>query len=307
MLLGLEISRHDAAVILASPEGEAKLALRQEFASNLAPAAQWLAAMDLCQNILGRAVLEPHQITRAAVVLDAQQNVNGVVERDPYRPGWEGYDLRRGLREHLGIQDVVSEVRGRAEALGELRFGALKDSGDWLYFHLGRSLEAAAMLRGQWIIGADNAAGDLGGVILDRDGAVDAYGRRGSLAAYCGGDAFEARCRSYGLTFTRAHEAWELAGSNFAAQSLVEDFTARLAQGLVAAATILNPAVICLGGAFANAIFPRLQPALALKMREMGRSRAVETIELRRASLGEDAAVLGAVALAQWGGLNPAG
>jgi glucokinase len=297
MLLGLEISRHDAAVILASPQGEAQLALRQEFAPNLTPAAQWLAAMDLCQVILGRAVLEPHQITRAAVVLDAQQDSNGIVLRDPYRPGWEGYDLRRGLREHLGIQEILTAPRARADALGELRYGVLKESRDWLYFHLGRSLEGAAMSGGAWIVGANNVAGDLGGIILDRDGAVDAYGRRGSLAAYCGGDAFEARCRSYGLTFHRAHEVWDLAASNFAAQSVVEDFVARLSQGLTSATAILNPAVLCLGGAFANAIFPRLQPALALKMREMGRGRAVETIEIRQASLGEDAAVLGAVAL----------
>lgn len=301
MLLGLEISRHDAAVILASPDGVAQLALRQEFTPNLPPSAQWIAAMELCQNILGRAVLQPHQITSAAIVLDARMNEGGLVVKDPYRPGWEGYDLRRGLREHLDLTNVAATTRIHAEALGELHFGVLKDSQDWLYIHLGRSLEGAVMCRGQFLHGIHNSAGDIGAIVIERDGAIDAYGRRGTMAAYCGGEAFEGRCRSYGLTFHHAHEVWDVASSNFAAQSLVEDFTARLAQGLTAAIAVLNPTVLCLGGAFANAIFTRLEPALALKMREMGRSRAVEHVELRRATPGDDMAVLGAIALARAG------
>ncbi|RYG60180.1 ROK family protein, partial [bacterium] len=270
--------------------------LRHEFAPHVPPATRWLGAMDLCRNLLHRAAIEASAISRMGVAFDAPVNREAVVKKDPTRPGWEGYDLGRGVREHLGIGQVVATSRVNAEALGENHYGALRGQSDWLYLHLGRVFESSLCLNGQLRIGT-GGAGDVGSLIIERDGAIDAYGNRGTLRAYCGGESFQSRARTYGLTFTSASEVWNVAPTNFAAQSLIEDFLLRLAQGLASAISLLEPGQICLGGTFGNAIWPQIQAPLASKLRDAMPLRNSE-IPLFPAQLGEDAAPLGAIALA---------
>ena len=293
MLLGLEISPQSASAILADDAGAPQLALRQELAPHAAPATQWMGAMALCRALLHRAALEPAAISRLGVSFEAPVSRAGLVLNDPTRPGWAGYDLRRGAREHLGIGEVVAASRAVCEGWGETHFGALRGQNDWLYLHLGAVLESALCLNGKIRLGS-GGAGDVGGLIIERGGALDSHGKRGTLRAYCGGEAFQARARSYGMAFTRAQDIWPLAASNFAAQSLVEDFTERLAQGLAGAISLLEPAQICIGGAFGRAISPALGAPLASKLRDMAPAQP----SIVAATLGDDAAVLGAVALA---------
>lgn len=299
MFLGLEISRREIAAILAKPDGAAELALRQDLSPNVGAASHWLVAMELCESLLIRAALEPAQIERVGVSFEAPLSENGVVLKDPQSAGWEGYDLPRAVAEHLKIGQTIAAPRAICEALGEAQFGALRGAQNWLYVHLGRDVESAAALGGQIVRGASLSAGDIGGICIERDsGAMDSDGRRGSLSAYCGGEAFLAKARSYGLTFQQAHQIWEMAGQNFSAQSLVEDFTARLAQGLGAALAMLNPAQICIGGGLGDAIFDKLKPPLWTKLREVAPPRAFANLQIVPAQLGEDSAALGAVALA---------
>ncbi len=293
MLLGLEISSQSASAVLSDDAGGAQLALRQEFAPHAPPATQWMGAVELCRALLHRAALEPSAIARLGISFPAPVSRAGVVLNDPTHPGWQGYDLRRGAREHLLIEEVVAAPRAVCEGWGEAHFGALREKGDWLYLHLGATLESALCLGGQMRLGS-GGAGDIGGLIIERDGALDGLAKRGTLRAYCGGEAFQARARSYGMAYTRAEEIWHLAEANFAAQSLVEDFIERLAQGLASAISLVEPAHICIGGSFGRAIFPQMAAPLASKLRDMAPAQP----PILAAALGEDAATLGAVALA---------
>jgi glucokinase len=303
MLLGLEIAPTRAAAVLADSEGVAQFALRQDFAPSSPPATQWLAAMELCRALLHRAARPVQDLQRIGISFPSPVSPQGIAQKDPTHPGWEGYDLKRGIREHLGVSSLPDEAilassRALAEGWGEAQFGALREQTNWLYLHLGSTLESALSLQGRAYIGASSSSGDIGGLIIERDGSLDALGRRGTLRAYCSGEAFESRARSYGLTFTTASEIWAMAPSNFAAQSLAEDFTSRLAQGLAGAISLLEPAQICFGGAFGTAIFDQLGAPLASKLRDMALPRAVASVRLVKAQLGDDAASLGAVALA---------
>jgi len=287
VILGLEISRDFASAVLCDSGGAAQYALRREWPAHAPPAAQWMSAMELCRDLLGRAALESAQIERAGIAFEGLVEA-GTVQNDPTRPGWAGYDLPRAVREHLGIEGAVAASRVTCQGWGEARFGALRERKNWLYVHLGREFEGAACF-GDQILG-----GDVGALILERDGSLDAFGRRGTLRAYCSGAAFESRARSYGMAFQSASEIWALAPSNFAAQSLCEDFTWRLAQGLAGVAAFFVEMPVCIGGSFASAIWPQIAPTLASKMREM----APASPQLLVGALGEDAATLGAVALA---------
>jgi len=297
MLIGLELSPHAAAVILAQEDGASHLALRQEYPPNASPAAQWLIAMELVRNILRRSVLAPEQITRTGLAFPGPLNLAGVAGKNPWLPGWEGFDFPRAVTEHLKLKNVRAVSTVTSQAWGEYLFGALRSLDNWLYLQLDSSLASACYCDGRLLHGVDNRGGDLGGVIIERDGALDGLGRRGTLAAYCGEEAFLGRARAYGLTYP-ATEVWNLAAANFAAKSVTEDYIARLSQGIGTAVSLLSLEAICIGGTFGGQIFDKIHAPLAAKLRENTVGRTGGSPRLVLAALGEDAASMGAVGVA---------
>lgn len=289
MILGLEISRTFAAAVIGDEGGAAQWAMHRDFPPHAPPATQWVSAIELCHDLMRRAALETREISRAGVSFEGRVAREGIVQTDPTRPGWAGYDIPRAVREHLGISESFAASRTICEGLGEAKFGALQSHREWLYLHLGRELESALCLQN-----AVQIESDIGGLIIERDGALDAFGIRGTLRAYCSGAALESRARSFGMGSQGASEIWAMANSNFAAQSLCEDFTSRLAQGIGGALALLGNVPLCLGGTFGSAVFPFIEVALASKLRENTRFSQA----LLSAKLGEDSATLGAMALA---------
>jgi len=306
MLLGIDITSRDVAVILAKPDGGAELALRAAHPREGGAPAIWLAAMETARETMRRAKIQPAQIAHTALAFDNPVDQEGIVGKGIRTEGWEGFNLKRALQEHLGVADAVAENRVICEALGEWRFGALRPApespeganGDWLYVHIGSTISGAATVNGKLVRGAARAAVELGAICIERDGALCASGRRGCLDGYCGGEAFMTRAASYGLTLRLAHEIWEMSGTNFAAQSLCEDYVQRLAQGLGIAVSLLNPARIVLGGGLANGLGQKLLVPLRARIQEFCLPAHFQGLEVVGAQLGEDAAALGAVALA---------
>lgn len=286
MILALEFSREGASLALADPDGAAQFASRCDWAPQTLPATQWLSAMQACRDLLFRATLETSGIERAGVAFDGLIEA-GIAQTDPTRPGFAGYDIPRAIREHLGIENVVAASRFECQSRGEARFGALGNQNSYHYLHIGRELGGASCFRSQIL------PGDIGGLVLDQGGALDAFGKRGTFRALCGGAAFESRARSYGMAFQSASEIWALSESNFAAQQLCEDFTSRLAQGISGAISVFQ-APVCIGGSVGLAIWPQIAEPLASKLREVAPKSPLICV----GALGDDAATLGALALA---------
>jgi predicted NBD/HSP70 family sugar kinase len=138
---------------------------------------------------------------------------------------------------------------------------------------------------------------EIGSLLIERDGAMDDFGRRGTLAAYCTPSALQNNAASYGFNPDKVADLWRLASSNFAAQSLVEEFTERLAQGICNLLVALRPPILCIGGEFGRAIWPVLEPNFVFKLREFTPTRVLEGLELRGSTLDKDAGAWGALAL----------
>jgi predicted NBD/HSP70 family sugar kinase len=133
---------------------------------------------------------------------------------------------------------------------------------------------------------------------VERNGVLCANGRHGCLEGYCGGDAFLERARSYGIQLATPADVWQQAESNFAAKSLCEDYVSRLAQGLGIAITLLDPARLVVGGSLPAALGEKLLTPLRQGLRDFCPSRPYRNLQLAAAQLGQDAAALGAIALA---------
>jgi predicted NBD/HSP70 family sugar kinase len=313
MLLGLDFSEHSVAVIVADDDGATLVALRAELPRS-GSSSQWLAAMQTARQAMLQTHAIASQITRICLAFYAPLDENGVVQKDARAPGWSSYDLPSALREHLEVENVMAVPRVLCEAIAEERLGALRplanasgapipgtpfSGADWLYLHLGVSVEACARSNGILVRGANSSAVEVGAICIERGGALSDSGKRGSVNGYCGGDAFITRARSYGLTTSTPHEIWEVAPTNAMAKSLCDDYTERLAQGLGAALAMLNPARLTIGGEFGHELGTGFLAPLRARLGEYCLSRHVENLEISIGQLGRDAAVLGAVSLAR--------
>jgi glucokinase len=301
MLLGIEITTQEVAAIVARGDGGAEVALRAPLPRVGGANASWLAAMEVARQALLQSHLPVQRIQSAGVAFFAPLDENGIVRKDARSAGWESFDLRRALREHLGIENVRAQTRVICGAMAESKLGALRETDNALFVSLGREVEGAALAAGVLLRGANHAALELGAICIERDGELSADGRRGTLNAYCGSESFMTRARSYGVTFQTPHEIWSNRASNFMAKSLCDEYVERLSQGLGAACAILNPSRVALSGEIYEAFSEQLLVALRAALGKYCLPLHVRSLEIVAGSLGRDAGVLGAVILAQNG------
>lgn len=261
MMLALELRPDSALGHALDDAGNLVYARSRALPDALTPAQRWLGLIELARDLCAGISLEPAQLSRIALIFPGALDHVGRVKAGA--DGFGGYDLRRGLREHLqaGEAELVVASASVADAWAQHHAGALRGWDDWLYLSIDERLESVACMRGNWL------TPDLGGLVLERDGAMDSAARQGTLSAYCAGQSFSERARSYSLN-VEAAQIWALAETNFAAQSLAQDYVSRLAQGLASAVSALSPGRICIGGNLGRAIFAQIHAELASELRD---------------------------------------
>lgn len=288
MQLAISLERVQVRALLSPDAAQNGTRARKNFAPGSSPARQWLDAMELAGDLCARASVETASLERAVVTFSSPLSPEGIVLDDTRNRAWRGYDLTRGLREHLGTSHVLALSSVEARARFEARFGALQSLDSWLFVSLDERIESWARLNGTDIRGVH-----VGAQIIERDGALDEWGRRGSLEAYCSMDSLRARAQSSGLGAENPARLFELSSSNFAAQSLCDDFCARLAQGLSNAVAILGGLPVCLDGELARSAWPLLWPRLEPFCKSLWPPRA--PFSVFPASGDEDAVLWGAL------------
>ena len=267
MILALELLPGGARGHALDEAGAVQTARYRPLADALTPAQRWLQLIEMARDLSADVSLEAAQFARILLIFFGELDANGVVKAGAQ--GFDGYDLKRGLREHLhtGNAELVVASTAVADAWAQTQAGVLRDVNDWIYLSIDERLESVACVRGQWL------QPDLGALVLERGGALDGAGRRGTWSAYCAGQSFVERARSYSLNVA-ASQIWTLAVSNFAAQSLAHDYVSRLAQGLANSVAALCPQRLCIGGALGREIFSQIHDELASELRDYGGAHA---------------------------------
>lgn len=261
MILALELQPNGARGHALDEAGAILYARHRAFPDALTPAARWLQLIELARDLSAGVSLQAAQFGRIVLIFPAELDNLGRVKAGAQ--GFANYDLKRGLREHLQLDatEIIVASASVADAWAQTHAGVLRDVSDWIYLSIDEQLESVACVRGAWL------QPSLGALVLERDGAMDSLGRHGTWSAYCAGLSFAERARSYSLNVP-AREIWTLASSNFAAQSLAEDYVSRLAQGLASSVAALSPRRICIGGALGREIFPVIHDKLASELRD---------------------------------------
>jgi len=97
---------------------------------------------------------------------------------------WKGVvPIVADLKKHFDLPIHITNDASAA-AIGEMIYGEAADMRDFMVITLGTGLGSGIVANGQLIYGHDAQAGELGHVVIDRNGRWTGLGRRGGLEAY---------------------------------------------------------------------------------------------------------------------------
>jgi predicted NBD/HSP70 family sugar kinase len=219
--------------------------------------------------------------------------------------------LAARLEERLGLPVVVTD-RSKAAAMGEYLHGAGRHSRHLVYVRIGTGIAAGLILDGVLLMGATGSAGELGHIVVEPDGPPCECGGHGCLQAVAGGAALARRARQ----LLRGGESSAIvrlvggaldlidakvivaaaAGGDGLALRLLDEMGGLLGRALASCVNLVNPDTVVLGGEVGELVAPYVVDALALRRRAL--SVPAGAVRVVPGSLGKDAAVIGAAALA---------
>lgn len=196
---------------------------------------------------------------------------------------WQDFAIVEALRQATGIRQIAFDTDVNAAAMGEHRWGAAQGVGDFIYLTVGTGIGGGAMVNGALVHGKSHP--EMGHLRIRHDLALDpfpgaCYAHGDCLEGLASGYAIEKRWKQPGKQLAPDHEAW-----------LLE--TGYLAEALAAFTYMLAPAMIIVGGGVMHSL---QYPLLSARVAEL-LNGYVAAPAIVPPALGEDAGVLGAIAL----------
>jgi glucokinase len=127
---------------------------------------------------------------------------NGCIEFAPNLP-WKGtVPLARLISEKTYRIPVTLTNDANAAAIGEMTYGAARGMKDFIEITLGTGVGSGIVVGGALVYGHDGFAGELGHVIVRRDGRLCGCGRHGCLEAYASATGLVRTAREMLMTRT---------------------------------------------------------------------------------------------------------
>jgi glucokinase len=229
---------------------------------------------------------------------------------------WTNVPARAVLEGRTGLP-VIIENDGNTAAWAEHRFGAGQGTGEMVMVTVGTGVGGGIIHEGRLLRGAHGGAGEIGHLTMVVDGQPCGCGLRGCLEQYASGSALVRTARS--LAANRRQEAALLLGLGDgtpegvqgihvtqAARAgdpvAIEAFNVTgtwLGRGLASLSQVLDPAAYVIGGGVGEAgdlLLGSVRQSLRENIGGMGRNPVPQ---VRQATLGNDAGLIGAGDLAR--------
>lgn len=286
--LGVDIGRSWLRIALADLDGTV---VARSDVRNPARGADALAdlVVGTARQVVANSGVDPAEVVHGVVgtpgVYDEKQRR---VRYAMHLPGWGRAGLLDRLREELGIPLEVHNDANLA-ALGEYTYGVGAGSRLFAYILIGTGLGMGVVSEGRLFTGAHGLAGEIG--FLPWPGRQ----KPERLEDAVSGVAVVEAARHFGMRGQLTAKAVFDAArqGNTAAVQAVGLEGERIAHTVAAAAAVLDPDLVVLGGGVGHSVDLLLRP-----VREHLRTLTPLRPKLAPSRLGEDAVLLGAVATA---------
>ena len=173
----------------------------------------------------------------------------GVVKASPNMPGAFNVPVGPQLREQLAIA-VHVENDATMAAFGEWKAGAARGAENAVMVTLGTGIGGGIVMSGKLQRGANGFAGEIGHMVVQRDGDECVCGRRGCWERYASGSAL--KMLSGGSSGEEVFTA-AVAGDAKALE-VVDAYAQWIAVGLASLTNICDPEIIVLGGGVVDSV-----------------------------------------------------
>jgi glucokinase len=229
---------------------------------------------------------------------------------------WRDAPLKRDVEAKVSLP-VVVENDANAAAWGEFTFGAGADVADMILLTIGTGLGGGLVLSDELYRGAFGVGGEVGHLRVVPDGHLCGCGNKGCWEQYASGSALVREAREFARSGSpQASRLLELAGGRYqdidgpmvtkaasegdvAAVELLDDLGRWLGEGIATLAAVLDPAAVVIGGGVSAAGDLLLEPARRAFARNLTARGHRPRLEMRLATLGTEAGIIGAADLAR--------
>jgi glucokinase len=184
LYLGLDVGGTKCAAVVGDAQGE--IIDRMEWPS-LADRGSAAMVKDLSEH--GLKLLAKHSgvVAAGASIGGPLDAANGVIYSPPNLPGWENVPLKSIMEQTFGLPSRV-EHDAAACCLAEARWGAGVGATRLVYLTCGTGLGVGLVFDGDIYRGAAGQNAEIGHARFREDGP-DAFGKRGSVEAFCAAGA----------------------------------------------------------------------------------------------------------------------
>jgi glucokinase len=233
----------------------------------------------------------------------------GVILDTPNIPEWHDFPLAEKLARHFKVPVRIDNDANLA-ALGEWKYGAGQGHMDVLYLTISTGIGGGAICNGHLLQGYHGLAAELGHVTIDPDGPLCSCGFPGHIEAFASGPAIArytneelARGAKSMLEPGPDLNARTIADAALKGDALAIAAFARAGEYLgVAVSNFLHafdPSILIFGGGVSQVGDLLFKPFEESLRRRVFHPRYLEKLVITRAALGDDAGLLGALALAR--------
>ncbi|OGS22686.1 MAG: hypothetical protein A2252_03670 [Elusimicrobia bacterium RIFOXYA2_FULL_39_19] len=221
----------------------------------------------------------------------------GIIHFCPNLKGWKNVPLVKIVSSKTGISTYL-ENDANAAAYGEWRMGSGKGVCNMLFATLGTGIGGGLILNGELYHGKDDAAGELGHVILFPDGIKCGCGSKGCIEMYASATGIVRRAKEALNTSTilTSKDVYLAAlKKNKIALNIMEETGRFLGIVFSSIINLLNLDMIVIGGNVSNAGEMLLKPI----RKEIIRTAMypAKNIKVIKAKLGPNAGMIGAACL----------
>lgn len=210
-------------------------------------------------------------------------------------PNYEGAEIKRELEAAFNVPVCVIND-ANAAVLGECFSGMAKGMRNVLMITLGTGVGGGVVVNGEVLRGARGIAGELGHFTLYQNGIQCSCGKRGCYENYASTSALLVKARiAAGNPLLNGQDIFDLVrNGDILLRNVLNQWLDDIAAGITGLIHVFNPQMVLIGGGVS------VQEELLLKpLRERIYASVMpcfaENLRIERASLGNNAGLIGAV------------
>lgn len=296
---------------LVSPNGDIITNLKFATPPNASPSAIIALIIKTIRDLAKTAKIPFKNVRAIGVAIPGIVDNDGKVVITP-NIHLTGTDLKKLLQKKLRLPVCVGNDVNLG-VLGECWLGAGRKAKNIVGIFPGTGVGGGIVINNEFLAGAQGAAAEIGHMQIDPEGPLCTCGNKGCLETFSGRWAIEAAIQK-GLAEKRKSIITTLAGKNpkqiksgilakalIAKDPLVCEVMARstdaLAQACVSLNHIFNSDVFLFGGGVIEACGDFILPRIEKALKSDPFFKRLKTPKVVRAKLGDDAVMLGAVAM----------